>query len=309
MNDKPTSSSNENLPLTVLFKFIKSYDGNRDKLCAFLTNCDRAVALAAPHQQNTLLSFILTSLEGQAEVICANHVTNNWSELKDLLKRSFGERKHYAHLLLELQNCKQFHTEGVSQYILRIENCIKNLLVSVNQNNKEPAEMLGRTASIQELGMQTFMYGTNPQIATILRSRNPKDLNEAFTISLEEERINKLMNKSKSNYNVKSCNIKNEKNKIHHNFDKRKVMFVKNNIYNNKSYHQNSGQNNNNNNFTNKSYGPNSGQYNNKMCRYCKKPGHSRRVHNFNIKMKILIQILQLIIIIRLPYQENMILK
>ncbi|KAL0859432.1 hypothetical protein ABMA27_010609 [Loxostege sticticalis] len=101
--------------LPTLLKFIKPYDGCREQLNSFLVNCNNAYELASESQKDILFKYILCQLQGKAETACSIKEFANWHQLKEFLKTQFSERKHYAHLLTELQNCKQQATEPVSQ--------------------------------------------------------------------------------------------------------------------------------------------------------------------------------------------------
>lgn len=73
------------LDLNILFEFVKSYDGNRETLNSFLVNCDNAFELASDFQRPILFKFILSQLNGKAEVACS--ITTK-SELHTLPKSS-----------------------------------------------------------------------------------------------------------------------------------------------------------------------------------------------------------------------------
>lgn len=197
------------LKIDTLIKFIDTYDGNRDNLSAWLTNCDRAFDLADDDQKSILFAFVQNKLTDRAQSVCSNTVFNNWEDLKEFLKLRFGNRKHQTHLLFELQNCKQTN-ENITQYISKIETCLKRLLSCVTQNCDNEDLLPGQLENINQLALHTFLMGVNPHISQILRARNPSDLNDAFNIAIEEEKFFFLQNSRKpnnSNNNPKKCGI------------------------------------------------------------------------------------------------------
>ncbi|XP_048484046.1 uncharacterized protein LOC125490066 [Plutella xylostella] len=97
----------QELDFGTLFKFVKPYDGNRETLNSFLVNCDNAINLASDQQKPILFKFILSQLNGKAEVACSIKDFNSWDQLKEFLKTQFSERKHYSHLLTDLQESRQ----------------------------------------------------------------------------------------------------------------------------------------------------------------------------------------------------------
>lgn len=179
------------IDLNVLIKFIGTFDGSRDTLIPFLNNCRNAINLATTLQQDTLFKYILSRLTGKAESVCAIKEFTKWSQLEDFLKTQFGDRKHYAHLLADLQSCKQSATENVSQYSLRIESCLSKLLTEINISipTKKKDELSGRVATMQDLALNRFMMGLDPRLATIVRCRDPSTLNEAINFASAEEKI------------------------------------------------------------------------------------------------------------------------
>ncbi|CAH2089855.1 unnamed protein product [Euphydryas editha] len=264
---KPTKMSNA-ITLNFLTKFIKPYDGKRETLPAFLTNCDNAISLASNEQQTILCKFIISQLEGKAQVACSLKTFHNWPELKDYLKQNFSEKKHSSHLLSDLQNCKQkLPLETVTQFSLRIESCLTRLLSDVHFSCDKKEELIGRVAGIEDLALNTFLMGLNPSFSHIVRCRNPKTLNEAVTHAIEEE---KLFNATKfSSKTLKTCSTCNKQGHL-------SSECYRNRNKNVKSYNTNlSDTNNYPNRFpmqTQLSQIPHN--FSRKICAYCKKPGH-----------------------------------
>lgn len=239
------------LELNILFKFIKSYDGSRETLNSFLVNCDNAFELASEIQKPILFKFILSQLNGKAEVACSIKDFTTWEQLKDFLKTQFSERKHYSHLLADLQESKQGPQDNVSQYSLRMETYLSQILTEISLSNTKAKELPGRTAAMEDLALHHFVMGLHPRISNIVRCRSPKTLNEAINYAISEERIQQT-------------------------------------LYRRPQMDQKPGNNNNNNRFK---AGPSKQNFNasftsqkpsnpvpqgvpNAFCRYCKTPGH-----------------------------------
>lgn len=195
-NKKEVKSDTEHLnmaeiDLNVLIKFIGTFDGSREKLSPFLNNCRNATNLASAAQTDVLLKYILSRLEGKAETACAIKEFTKWSQLEEFLKTQFGDVKHYAYLLSELQECKQGRNETVSQYSLRVESCLSKLLTEINISipTKKKDELAGRVAAMQDLALNIFTIGLQPTISTAVRCRDPSTLNEAINLAIAEEKI------------------------------------------------------------------------------------------------------------------------
>lgn len=203
---KPETEQTEKLTLNFITKLIKPYSGDRETLAAYLTNCDNAVALATPSQREILCKFILSQLEGKAQLACSFKTFDNWNNLKTFLKTTFGEKKHSTHLLLDLQNCKQKSDETVTQFALRVESCLTRLQADIHNSCAEKLLLPGKIAAMEELALNTFMLGLNYNLSNIVRCRNPSDLNDAITHAVEEEKIFKLNRVAqKPNKNCSVC--------------------------------------------------------------------------------------------------------
>jgi hypothetical protein len=183
---KPKMS--EKITLAFLTKFIKPYNGDRESLPAFLTNCENAMSLASPEQQNVLCKFIISQLEGKAQSACCLKTFQTWTEIKKFLKTTFGEKKHSTHLLLELQNCKQHISESATEYSLRIESCLTRILADIQYSHTDEKELPGRIAAMEDLALNTFLLGLNPNFSSIVRCHNPSNLNEGIYLQLRRKK-------------------------------------------------------------------------------------------------------------------------
>ncbi|KAJ0180926.1 hypothetical protein K1T71_003011 [Dendrolimus kikuchii] len=256
-----TATMSERITLSVLTKFIKPYKGDRESLPAFLTNCDNAISLASTDQQTVLCKYIISQLEGKAQLACCIKRFDNWSEIKQFLKSTFGEKKHSTHLLVDLQNCKQLPSEDVTQYSLRVESCLTRLQADIHYSCQDEKELLGRLASMEDLALNSFLLGMNTEFSHIVRCRNPKSLSEAISHAVEEEKLHNLSKLSRKLN--KQCSICN------------KGGHLSSECYRNKKPKQTSYHINSNNHIPRKlNHNYNSNSYKSKTCAYCKKPGH-----------------------------------
>lgn len=190
-----TISLHIDMDLNTLFKFIKSYDGSRETVNSFIINCNNAYELATEIQKPILFKYILSQLQGKAELACSIKEFGSWEQLKEFLKTQFSERKHYAHLLTDLQESRQGPQENVNQYSLRIETCLSQLLTEISLGNTKKSEIAGRTAAMEDLALHHFLMGLHPRLSNIIRCRNPKNLNEATNLAISEERIQQSLYK------------------------------------------------------------------------------------------------------------------
>lgn len=235
------------MDLNVLLKFIKPYDGKRETLNSFILNCNNALELASETQKVILFKYILSQLQGRAESACSIKEFSNWDQLKDFLKTQFSERKHYSHLLTDLQESRQGPNENVTQYSLKVETCLSQLLTEISLSITKQKELSGRTAAMEDLALHHFLMGLHPRLSNIIRSRAPKTLNEAINLAVSEERIQLSLYKKTNSMEPKSNNGNNS--------GKRFPPSKPNNFQQPQSY--------------NNTQNP-TGLF----CKYCKNPGH-----------------------------------
>lgn len=247
--------------LNILIKFINKFDGNREKLSAFLNNCRNAVELATQNQQDILLKYIVSQLEGRAETACCVKEFENWQQLEDFLKSQFGDKKHYAALLSDLQECRQLSNEAVNQFALRIESCLSKLLAEINITipTKKKDELAGRVAAMKDLALHTFVVGLNPRLSTVVRCRDPESLNEAINFATSEEKIINALTRRNTNY-AQTSNTQNQAR-----FRPSHPSY---------SHNRSTPHHGTNNNTTSATFRPAYPV----VCRYCKAPGHTIEV-------------------------------
>lgn len=249
----------DKITLNVLTKFIKPYKGDRESLPAFLTNCENAISLASTDQQNVLCKYIVSQLEGKAQLACCLKRFSEWSEIKQFLKSTFGEKKHSTHLLVDLQNCKQLPSEDVTQYSLRLESCLTRLQSDIHYSCENEQELLGRLAAMEDLALNTFLLGLNSSFSHIVRCRNPKSLSDATTHAFEEEKLYKLSKLNRTNFKT-HCTICNKSGHVAAQCFKNKSNSA--NFHHVNSIHEK------------KYYNRNPNFDTNKSCAYCKNRGH-----------------------------------
>lgn len=181
----------EKIELNVLLKFIKPFDGSREKLNSFISNCQNAYNLADISQKPIIFRYILSQLEGKAQSTCDIREFESFDQFIQFIRNQFGEKKHYSHLLSELQECKQNPSESVSQFALNIETLLSKLITEINISNptKRKTDLSGRIATIQDIATHTFIMGLHPRISQMVRCRNPESLNSALNFAIAEEKI------------------------------------------------------------------------------------------------------------------------
>lgn len=268
-----SKSKEETLPITFLIKFIKPFDGSRDELSSFISDCNKAFSLASIKQKLVLLDYIQTQISGKAKAACVNRRFLTWDELKDFLKTMYQDVKHYSQLLCDLTNLRQYPSEQVSQFVYRVETCLKKCINSIQQNSTNAITLAGKLEMLQEIAINRFTYFSNPNISSVLRIRDIKTLNEAISIAVSEERVINMYNpRNKSEYS--------QNRKINYHESNSKSDYKNTPSCSNSNYNRDIPVNPKPNasdlktNFRGNS--PQTTRYQNALqCRYCKENGHS----------------------------------
>lgn len=280
----------ENLPITFLIKFIKEFDGNREQLSSYLSDCNRAFELASTGQKSILLDYTLTRITGKAKSACVNRTFTKWDELKQYLKTMYQDTKHKSQLLCELTTLKQKPGEHLSAFTARVETCLKRTINSTTQSHDkgttadeiQTQEMIlrGKLEMLQDISLNRYTYFTAPEISHALRIRDIKTLNEAIAIAKAELQIQQMVSgqqsdpktksggKPSTNSNSKShSNQSADKTKISCNYCKKlghSITDCRKRAYNNSK----------NVNMIDQIKHSNSNGKIPQTCNYCKKPGH-----------------------------------
>lgn len=259
----PTSSSSndETIPISTLFKFIHPFDGNREELTAFLTDCNHAFKLATQTQKHLLLTFIQTQIRGKAKTACTNRTFQQWDDLKEFLKSMYQDRKHYAQIINELTGLQQSYKETIQSYSIRIESTLKRAINAVQQNCNTPNDLNGQIAMLNQIALNRIVYYSKPEISCQLRTRDLKTLNEAISYALNEEQIQNMYahNPFKKPVPTSSKFCKNCKRPGHDTNNCFKRSQINNINTKSEKEPQNSAQ---------KAFNP-------KFCKYCKHKGHT----------------------------------
>ncbi|XP_072934805.1 uncharacterized protein [Epargyreus clarus] len=105
------------------------------------------MSLASADQQVILCKYIISQLEGKAQIACSLKTFLTWQDLKQFLKTNFGEKKHSSHLLIDLQNCRQSPSESVSQFSLRLETCLTRIQADIHYSCSDRSQLPGHSSS------------------------------------------------------------------------------------------------------------------------------------------------------------------
>lgn len=198
------SAFNEELPLTVLFKFIKPFNGDRSELTTFIQNANSAFTLAVQHQKPPLLLYIVSQLSTSVVNEVELSEVHSWHDLKTKLKLYYSHTKHLAQAHEELETIRQLASESITDYFKRVERAKNNCFQSESINSTSSIELPGIKRAIQQTALRRFIIHCKPEVSQMLRARDINSLNEAYGLALQEE---KIINYTKNGNNAGSSRI------------------------------------------------------------------------------------------------------
>lgn len=195
-----------NFSLDFLVKLIPNdFNGDRYKVRSFIKQVDSVWEIAVPSQHPALLLYTKSKITGKArEQIDIHCDLQTWEEISALLLRLYQDKKSMDQLLEELNSIRQGNNESVSQFYQRLEDLASRILGIVHATEPNEAQLKGRLLMVNEMTLNRFIYHTHPQVSQMLRYREFKQINEAFTAALAEEKALRLNSR---NNNQSKCAI------------------------------------------------------------------------------------------------------
>lgn len=179
----------EELSLTVLFQFIKNFNGDRSELTSFIQNVNSAFSLAQPHQKPPLLLYVVSKLSTNVVNEVELSGVASWETLKTKLKLYYSHTKHLAQAHEELELIKQNPNESITDYFKRVERAKNDCIQAETINCKSDVDLPGLKKAIQQTALRRFIIHCHPSISQMLRARDIISLNEAYSLALQEEKI------------------------------------------------------------------------------------------------------------------------
>lgn len=196
----------DRLSLEFLIKLIpEKFDGDRYKLRSFIKQVDSVFEIAQPNQKKALLLFVKSKIIGKArEQIDVHCSLTTWEEISELLLNLYQDKKSLDQLLEELNNIRQSRNEDVSHFYQRLEDLTSRILAVIHTQDGNKASLTGRVSMITDMTLNRFVYHSHPQISQMLRYREFRTINEAFTAAAAEEKALRLRFEKPS---VQKCQI------------------------------------------------------------------------------------------------------
>lgn len=247
-----------------IIKNLPEYYGETKYLNNFIKCVDpvaQILALAPIAAQPFWFASLRNKIKGRAsDRLRLNGEPGTWAAIRDCLKVHFSDQRDQRFLVVQLQTLKQ-NNLSIPEFYDRILELVTALNVIASEEANENFRNLIVTRNLSE-GLETFMKGSKEPLKTILLSRNPPNLSDAYNIALTlniESRNEhyKVLYTSKTHNNNHNSNNNYSYNRNNNHINPYNGNNFKNNFNNN---YNNGFRNNNNNNlnrYTNNKYNNN----------------------------------------------------
>lgn len=184
---------------------IPTFNGDQKTVGIFITAAQATIdRLKKPSDEvfnATLFQAIRNKLVGQAQAIVATNPHITWEQIKEEIRRRFGDQRTENTLTTELLTLTQQRNEKPLEFGERCKD-LRDLILSKIAVIETPAILMYKTTMFNDIALQTFLKGTNPELSRILRCKSPKTLEEALRMTTEEENYLYVRNHFTTSNNV-----------------------------------------------------------------------------------------------------------
>ncbi|KAI5707738.1 myb-like protein P [Diaphorina citri] len=173
-------------------KMVPEFSGEPELLPRFLSICEKLVMKfynvtnLNDFQNDYLMDSIIAKIKGDAQRNISSCVISSWNDLKNALINTYADKRDVHTLVIEMCALKQT-SESAFEFFNKIQKMI-NLQTSYVVNHNTPgAEYIKKF--ILDLGLRTFLRGLKEPLGSLMRTKNPKDLNDALNILTNDFQI------------------------------------------------------------------------------------------------------------------------
>lgn len=186
MANPPAQLNIQNLQTPDIIKNLPEFFGSSKDVHSFVKTVNPIAALLAQTPAATQPFWLLAirnKIKGEASDRLRLHgEPETWDEIKNCLLLHFSDHRDLRTLYNQLNNLRQFGT--VQKFYEEILELVTALNVKINSGEDDAATKQALIQRNLNEGLQTFMSGVRQPLKTILLSRNPNNLNDAFGIAM-----------------------------------------------------------------------------------------------------------------------------
>lgn len=178
---------------------IPEFEGQAELLPRFIEISEKLVNKfynkvdVTDFQNEYLMSSILAKIKGEAAVNISSCIINNWNDLKLALLNAYADKRDIYTLNLEMTECKQ-ENESPFEFYTRIQQLL-NLQTSYITTHSQGAECVILITYHRNLALRVLLRGLKDPLGSLMRTKNPTDLNSALGMLTNDFQIETARNK------------------------------------------------------------------------------------------------------------------
>lgn len=164
---------------TTLALLFPTYDGNKKSLAFYIEGVENVLSLIENGDDPLVACLIRNKLTGRAvEALSESNGARTWSEIKEILKKRFGEFRTEIQLVQELIQLNKDNSLDV--FADKIWS-IRSSLIEADPNKREYYE---------QMALNSFLDKLSPITNIMIKLKQIENLDQAISIAKQEE--NKL---------------------------------------------------------------------------------------------------------------------
>lgn len=169
-------------------RMIPEFSGEAALLPEFISIsqqiCDYFTDTVNPEnfQNFYLLNTLKSKITGVAKLNISSYNINTWDDLKNALLTTYEDKRDAYTLTIELCNLRQYGNESAFDFHQRVQKHINLHTSYLNTHTEEIAGATHVATYISKLALRTFLKGLKDPLGSFVKTRNPKDMNEALNL-------------------------------------------------------------------------------------------------------------------------------
>lgn len=180
---------------------VPTYDGDQTTLEIFISSCDHlftTFSSSDPLINSYLVRVVIGKLVGRAQILVATRAElNTWPLIKSALRSCFGDQRNLDCLEQDLILLRPQRNESPLDFGRRIQ--VTRSKLSTKINSLSALEMPETTKAVylkqyDSLALKTFIRGLTGSLRSIIRLQNPRSLEIAMNLVIEEQNFHYTQN-------------------------------------------------------------------------------------------------------------------
>lgn len=184
---------------------VPEFHGDTQLLPRFIEICEKLVTKfyntvdINDFQNEYLMSSILSKIKGDAAVNISSCIISRWSDLKSALLNTYSDKRDIYTLNIEIVNLKQGN-ESPFNYYNKVQHLL-NLQISHLKAHGNENEIFKLVVYFRNLALRVFLRGLREPLGSLMRTKNPPDLNSALNMLTNDFQTNiELLNSPRGRF-------------------------------------------------------------------------------------------------------------